>query len=319
MIALMAMAAAIFFGLYLTRPKPKPPYNPNDLKQPPGAGDWADKETAPAPPPMAVANPQPTPAPHLALNPAQPVYRQPASHCEACEQRARVLAAAQASDITVKVPGANTLEVNNAPKSISTRPGAPNTVQLGTWLYAVLDTALNSDRPGDVLAHISQPVYDTVTQSEVLIPAGSHLHGMVRQDAGLNLNNNSIAVVWDELRLPDGAEVPLPKLPSADVDGMPGLSDQIDRHQLQVWGPSVLISAITAAAMLSTTNSYGSYQGYSPTSEALGNFGTTMGSHSVANLNSLLQQIKPTITVRKGTTIRILVTHDLPFEGPYEG
>jgi type IV secretory pathway VirB10-like protein len=170
-----------------------------------------------------------------------------------------------------------------------------------------------------VLAHISQPVYDTASQSELLIPQGSHLHGYVKDSGNTNLNNHSIAVIWDEVRLPNGAEVALPKLPSADTDGLPGISDQVDRHQLQIWGPSVLISAITAASMLSTTSTYGGYQGYSPTSEALGQFGSAMGGRAVSNVNGMLPQIRSTIAVRKGTTIRILVTHDLPVAGSYEG
>jgi type IV secretory pathway VirB10-like protein len=253
------------------------------------------------------------------IRPAQPIYRQAPRSCPECEARHRLLAAAEGSGMRIKIDGTNTLEVKAVPPPISTRPSAPHTIQFGTWLYAVLDTTINSDRPGDVLAHISQPAYDTVTQSEVLIPAGSHVHGSVKESATINLNNNSIEVVWDELRLPNGAEVTLPKLPSADTDGLPGLSDKMDRHALQLWGPSVLISALTAASMLSTTSTYGGLQGYSPTSEALGQFGSSMGSRSVANLNTMLQQIRPTIEVRKGTTIRILVTHDLPFEGPYGG
>jgi type IV secretory pathway VirB10-like protein len=318
----MTMAVSIALAIHLTHPAPKPAYNPNDLKQQPGAGDWANREAEPTPAPMAMAHPQPASPPHLGVNPAQPVYRQQPGmqRCEACEERERVLAAAQASDLAVKVDGVNALELPKPTSTpISTRPAAPNTVQLGTWIYAVLDTALNSDRPGDVLAHVSQPVYDTVTQSEVLIPEGSHLHGMVKDAGQLDLNNNSIAVAWDELRLPDGAEVALPNLPAADVDGEPGLSDKIDRHQLQLWGPAVLVSAITATMMLATTNSYGSTQGYNPTSQALGGFGTAMGQHSISNLNTLLRQIRPTIEVRKGTAIRVLVTHDLSFEGAYEG
>jgi type IV secretory pathway VirB10-like protein len=114
-------------------------------------------------------------------------------------------------------------------------------------------------------------------------------------------------VVWDSLTLPHGAPVPLPQLPSADVDGTPGLSDKVNRHALQVWAPAILTSAITAAAMLSTTSTYGSYRGYSPESEALGQFGSSLGQKSISNLNQLLGSVRPTIEVRKGSTMRMLV------------
>src|ERR1700757_4362096 len=108
-------------------------------------------------------------------------------------------------------------------------------------------------------------------------------------------------------------------LPSADVDGLPGLSDKVDRHALQKWGPAILTSAITAAAMLSTTSSYGSEQGYSPESMALGQFGNSLGQKSLSNLNDMLGSVRPTIEIRKGTPIRILVREPgLPFDAAYE-
>jgi type IV secretion system protein VirB10 len=180
-----------------------------------------------------------------------------------------------------------------------------------------LETGIKSDQPGDVIARISQDVRDTVTQTEVLIPQGSKLHGTVDQTAAVNLNNTSVTVNWDSLQLPNGAEVPLPKLPSADTNGYPGLSDKVDRHLAHTWLPSILVSAITAGSMLSTTSTYGSAQGYSATSEALGQFGSSLGSQSVGNLNQMFQQLRPSIEIRKGTTFRILVTHDLRFDQPY--
>jgi type IV secretion system protein VirB10 len=317
MIALVAMAAVVFAGLYLTREKPKPQYSADDLKQSPGAGSWADKERAPAPAPAA--RPQPTAPPHFArISPAQPVYRQPSRGCPACDERRRLLAQADASTMTVRVPGTNTLEIDPTPTPISTRPGPAHTVLANSWLYAVLETGIRSDQPGDVIARVSQDVRDTVTQTEVLIPVGSKLHGLVKNSATVNLNNTAVTVDWDSLQLPNGAEVSLPKLPSADTDGYPGLSDKVNRHIVQTWAPSVLVSAITAASMLSTTTTYGSVQGYSPTSQALGQFGNSLGSRSIGNLDSMLQQIRPSIDVRKGTIFRVLVTRDLSFDGAYQ-
>jgi len=226
------------------------------------------------------------------------------------------------TEYTTAFAGANLLEVSRQPKPISTRQGRPMTVWGNTWINAVLDVAINSDRPGDVTAHTSVPVRDSLTETQVLIPVGSTLHGMVKDSAAssINLNNNSIMVVWDSLVLPNGADIVLPKLPSADVDGLPGLSDKVNRHALQVWGPAILTSAITAAAMLSTTSTYGSYQGYSPESEALGQFGNSLGQKSLQNLNSMLGSVRPTIEVRKGSVIRILVREPgLPFDTAYEG
>ena len=324
-IAGVAVIAVLVVGIILTRPKPKPQYNPNDLKQPPGAGDWAHKETWPTTMATAAARRQPGLPTRMIARQATPsaiVRRQATNQCPACEARARFLAQAQGSGMEVKVVGANVLEVSNQPKPISTRQGRAMTVWGNTWINAVLDVAINSDRPGDVTAHTSVPVRDSLTETQVLIPVGSTLHGMVKDSTAgaINLNNNSIMVVWDSLVLPNGADIVLPKLPSADVDGLPGLSDKVDRHALQIWGPAILTSAITAAAMLSTTSTYGSYQGYSPESEALGQFGNSLSQKSLSNLNQMLGSVRPTIEIRKGSVIRILVREPgLPFDAPYEG
>jgi type IV secretory pathway VirB10-like protein len=324
-IAGVAVLAVLVIGIVLTRPRPKPQYNPNDLKQPPGAGDWAHKETWPTPMATPPVSERPIQRPRMIARQATPppiVRRQASRTCPACDARARFLAQAQGSAMEVKVVGANVLEVSNQPKPISTRQGRPMTVWGNTWINAVLDVAINSDRPGDVTAHTSVPVRDSLTETQVLIPVGSVLHGMVKDTSTgtINLNNNSIMVVWDSLVLPNGADIVLPKLPSADVDGLPGLSDKVNRHQLQVWGPAILTSAITAAAMLSTTSTYGSYNGYSPESEAFGQFGNALGEKSLSNLNMMLGSIRPTIEVRKGTAIHILVREPgLPFDAPYQG
>ena len=325
MIAGGAVIATLVLGVILTRPKPQPQYNPNDLKQPPGAGEWAHKENWPTPASTPLARERHAlpsqPAMKQANTPAI-VRRQGLNTCPACDARTRFLAQAEGSSMEVKVVGANVLEVSNQPKPISTRQGRPMTIWGNTWINAVLDVAINSDRPGDVTAHTSVPVRDSLTETQVLIPVGSTLHGMVKDSAAssINLNNNSIMVVWDSLVLPNGADIVLPKLPSAAVDGLPGLSDKVNRHASQVWGPAILTSAITAAAMLSTTSTYGSYQGYSPESEALGQFGNSLGQKSLQNLNSMLGSVRPTIEVRKGSVIRILVREPgLPFDTAYEG
>jgi type IV secretory pathway VirB10-like protein len=316
LIALVGLAVLVGLAMYITREKPKEKVNPNEFASTPGAGSWADKETFTAPRPApAVA---PSGSPHVPIVPQQ-VYRQQGPACDqACEARQRLLAAAEGSDMNVKVAGSNTLELNQAPPVISARPGRPHTVAANSWLYAELETAINSDRPGDVIARTTMDTRDTVHQEEVLIPTASKLHGKVKDSFNVNLNNPSVMVLWDSLQLPNGAEITLPNLPSADVDGAPGLSDKLDRHIAQTWIPSFAIAAVTAAGMIATTPTFGSYQDYSPTSEGLGQFGSSLSSRASSNLQQMLQQVRPTITVRAGTLIRVLVTRDLPFDHAYE-
>ena len=56
-------------------------------------------------------------------------------------------------------------------------PASPYTVIAGTIIPAALVTGINSDLPGQVIATVTQPIYDTGTGRYLLIPQGSRLLG----------------------------------------------------------------------------------------------------------------------------------------------
>ena len=56
-------------------------------------------------------------------------------------------------------------------------PISPYQVMAGTLIPASLVTGLNSDLPGNVIAQVTQPVFDTVSGAHLLIPQGARLIG----------------------------------------------------------------------------------------------------------------------------------------------
>ncbi|HSW13062.1 MAG TPA: TrbI/VirB10 family protein, partial [Solimonas sp.] len=56
-------------------------------------------------------------------------------------------------------------------------PASPYQVMAGTIIPAALVTGINSDLPGQVIANVSEAVYDTATGRHLLIPQGSRLIG----------------------------------------------------------------------------------------------------------------------------------------------
>src|ERR1700735_1077649 len=121
MLATFTMLVGLGVGIYMTAEKPRPKYSGGDLREPPGAGAWADKE-ARAATAVVVAGPSPVAAPRVtALNaPAQSTANRFAPPCAACEERQRLLAAAQGSAMSVPIASANTLDLNPTPATIST-------------------------------------------------------------------------------------------------------------------------------------------------------------------------------------------------------
>jgi type IV secretion system protein TrbI len=109
-------------------------------------------------------------------------------------------------------------------------PVSPYTVMAGTVIPAALVTGINSDLPGQVIATVTQSVYDTATGQYLLIPQGSRLIG--RYDSQVAFGQKRVLLVWTRLILPDTSSIALDKLPGLDLAGYTGLEGGVDQH----WG-----------------------------------------------------------------------------------
>jgi type IV secretion system protein VirB10 len=240
----------------------------------------------------------------------------------AAQERARALMRAMSSGLDVKVAGSNVLETpQKDPQqvAVNTKPAPPHTLPAWSFIYASLETPIDSDHSGDVLAKVSHPARD-VTQTEVLIPVGSVMHGTQKGTNAGNINDQSLAVVWDDIEFPDGSHLPVPKMEGMDETGAPGLSGEVDRHFAELWAPALLTSAISAGVMLGQNPSYGSFSGFNSMQQASGAFTNNLGGFATRGLDSQLNSIRPTIHIAAGTPIRILVNRNFVFNaGPYQG
>jgi type IV secretory pathway VirB10-like protein len=187
----------------------------------------------------------------------------------------------------------------------ATRMGNPaTTMPQGSVISAVLETAINSDLPGYARAVVTREVrsFDGTT---LLVPRGSHVIGQYR--SGIALGQSRVFVVWTRLIRPDGVSIELASAGTDDL-GRGGLEGDVDRHFLQRFGGSILLSLMGL------------------TGEALSNGSTqvvinsTQGATNAAGV--ALQQeitISPTIDVPAGTPLRIFVARDLDFSAVESG
>ena len=174
------------------------------------------------------------------------------------------------------------------------------TVPQGTLIPAVLDTALDSSRPGLARAIISRDARG-FDGSRVLIPRGSRLIGEYRSDA--QLGQKRVLVTWTRLIRPDGASIAL-ESPAGDPLGRGGIGGRVDSHFLERFGGSILQSALDLGVNVATAKA------------ASGNVVLGLPGQ-LSNLSGLLpsQQISPTIRVKQGTAVTIFVARDLDFTG----
>jgi type IV secretion system protein VirB10 len=183
---------------------------------------------------------------------------------------------------------------------------SPSILQAGSVIPAALITGIRSDLPGLVTAQVTQNVYDSPTGRILLIPQGSRLIG--DYDADVAFGQSRILLAWNRLILPDGRSIVLERQPASDPRGFAGLQDGTNYH----WG------GVLKAALVSTLLGVGSELG----SGNDGDLARAVRRGTQDSINRAGEQIvsrelnvRPTLTIRPGFPVRVLVTRDLILGG----
>ena len=190
-----------------------------------------------------------------------------------------------------------------------TQPVSPYTLMAGSIIAASLITGLNSDLPGLVAAQVTENVYDSVTGRTVLIPQGARLIGSY--DSVVAFGQSRALVVWQRIVLPDGSSIRIDNVPATDVQGYAGLSDRIDRHSWQ------LLKGVALSTLLGvgTELSFGSSE--SDLVRAIRESAQQSGARAGDQLVTHNLNIQPTLRVRPGWPLRIVVHKDITLSRPW--
>jgi type IV secretion system protein VirB10 len=172
------------------------------------------------------------------------------------------------------------------------------TVPEGTLIPAVLETALDSSRPGFARAIVSRDVTG-FDGSRVLIPRGSRLFGNYQTELGAG--QNRATVQWTRLVRPDGVTIALDS-PAADPSGRSGVEGRVNNRYLERFASALLQTTLNVAANLAGRSlSDGAIIVALPSS--------TQTSAAPASDHAL----RPTLRVDAGTRVSVLVARDLEF------
>lgn len=189
-------------------------------------------------------------------------------------------------------------------------PASPFLLQAGSIIPAALITGIRSDLPGQITAQVTSPVFDSPTGSYLLIPQGSRLIG--RYDSEVAFGQSRVLLVWDRLILPNGKSIMLDNQPGTDNSGFAGLEDEVDYH----WGQ--IFQAALLSTLLGAAGEFGSSSEESDLIAALRKSGQDSAEDVGQQLTRRQINIQPTLTIRPGFPVRILVSRDLVLE-PYQG
>jgi type IV secretory pathway VirB10-like protein len=184
-------------------------------------------------------------------------------------------------------------------------------LKAGSVIAGALVTSINTDLPGEVIGQVTENVYDSVTGNYLLIPQGAKLLG--KYQSFVTNGQNRALLVWQRLIYPNGSSIALDGMPGTDETGAAGLSDKVDYH----------LDKLAEAAALSTALAYAGNIARNPSSSSGNNGQDVIGDTVAQQANRIGEKIidreldvQPTITIRQGWPLRVLVNKDMILE-PY--
>lgn len=186
-------------------------------------------------------------------------------------------------------------------------------LKAGALFPCVLISGLNSDLPGNLIAQVSENVYDTATGRYLLVPRGSRLIG--RYDHQISAGQNRVLVIWSRMIFPDGSSLVLDNLQGADQSGFSGFKGTVNRHWNVMLTSALLVALIGAGVEAAAPSRSGSV--FNNNDKSVGSILRERTANAIADV--LTQVIKqnisrqPTILVKPGYRFMIFVQHDIVF------
>ncbi len=179
---------------------------------------------------------------------------------------------------------------------------SPYILSAGSMISASLITGLRSDLPGLVTAQVTQRVYDSPTGRILLIPQGARLIGTY--DSVVAFGQKRALIVWQRIILPDGSSLRIENVPATDASGYAGLQDKVDFH---TWS---LLKGVALSTLLGVGSEM-AFTGDSDLVQALRRSTQDNVSRAGDQITQRNLNIQPTITIRPGATVRLIVHKDL--------
>jgi type IV secretion system protein VirB10 len=131
-------------------------------------------------------------------------------------------------------------------------------------------------------------------------------------DSVIAFGQSRALVVWRRIILPDGSSIEIDNLPATDAAGYAGLEDEVDFHTWRI------INGVALATLLGVGTELSLGDGQSDLVRALQQSAQQSTNEAGQRLVEKNLNIQPTITVRPGWPLRVIVEKDLVLR-PYRG
>jgi type IV secretion system protein VirB10 len=142
------------------------------------------------------------------------------------------------------------------------------------------------------------------------MPSGSRLVG--KYDNIVAFGQERALVVWQRIILPDGSSIVIDNLPATDTGGYAGIADEVDLH---TWK---LLKGVALATVMGVGSELAFGSAESDLVKALQQSTQSTTNRAGQRLVERNLNVQPTITVRPGWPLRVIVHKDLVLR-PYRG
>jgi type IV secretion system protein VirB10 len=188
-----------------------------------------------------------------------------------------------------------------------------NLLWIGTIIPAVLETAINTDLPGNIIARVTENIYDSHTGKNILIPQGTLL--VAKYNNSVSYAQHRVQVVWDILIRPDGYQVQLEGMNGVDPRGIAGLKAVYSENWFEYIKAAGIVSlfSLINSSMVEQVAKYGSDDIAAGVITSNAEFIKTVG----GNFISRAMNIQPTLTVDSGEKINVMLNKNI-YLPPYK-
>jgi type IV secretion system protein VirB10 len=186
-----------------------------------------------------------------------------------------------------------------------TPPASPYVLQAGAVISGALITGIRSDLPGQIIAQVTEPIYDSPTGRILLVPQGTRIIG--QYDANVQFGQRRVLLVWNRLIMPNGRSIVLERQPGTDTQGYAGLEDGVDYHWWDLAKAAGLSTLLSVGAELAVDDQ-------DRLLRAIRNGGQDTINDAGQQIVRRQLNVAPTLTIRPGFPVRIVVTRDLVLE-----